>query len=158
LGGEQANYLAVLKRLTEKLRVDALGPHSSTAIESRSQGNLPCFGYVYNTGGSELASPMGSFVSVSGDAVSACALRVATAFAAALRRFLVLAALPAVARRLRVLAALLAVARPFRVFAAFFAAARRFRVTADFLADDEAIYQLLCRRSASATLNRHYSS
>jgi hypothetical protein len=101
---------------------------------------------------------MGSFVSVSGDAVSACALRVATAFAAALRRFLVLAALPAVARRLRVLAALLAVARPFRVFAAFFAAARRFRVTADFLADDEAIYQLLCRRSASATLNRHYSS
>jgi len=100
---------------------------------------------------------MGSFVSVSGDAVSACAVRVATAFAAALRRFLVLAA-PAVARRLRVLAALLAVARPFRVFAAFFAAARRFRVTADFLADDEAIYQLLCRKSASATLNRHYSS
>jgi len=103
---------------------------------------------------------MGSFVSVSvsGDAVPACALRVATAFAATLRRFLVLAALPAVARRLRVLAALLAVARPFRVFAAFFAAARRFRVTADFLADDEAIYQLLCRRSASPTLNRHYSS
>ena len=102
---------------------------------------------------------MGSFVSVSGsgDAVPACALRVATAFAAALRRFLVSAALLAVARRLRVLAALLAVARPFRVFAAFFAA-RRFRVTADFLADDEAIYQLLCRRSASATLNRHYSS
>ena len=64
------------------------------------------------------------------------------------------AALLAVARRLRVLAALLAVARPFRVFAAFFAAARRFRVTADFLVDDEAIYQLLCRRSASATLNR----
>ena len=103
---------------------------------------------------------MGSFVSVSGsgDAVPACALRVATAFAAALRRFLVSAALLAVARRLRVLAALLAVARPFRVFAAFFAAARRFRVIADFLADDEAIYQLLCRRSASATLNRHYSS
>ena len=108
------------------------------------------------TGGSELASPMGSLVSVSGsgDAVSACALSVATAFAAALRRFLVLAALLAVARRLRVLAALLAVPRPFRVFAAFFAAARRFRVTADFLVDDEAIYQLLCRRSASATLNR----
>jgi hypothetical protein len=103
---------------------------------------------------------MGSLVSVSGsgDAVSACALRVATAFAAALRRFLVLAALLAVARRLRVLAALLAVPRPFRVFAAFFCAARRFRVTADFLADDEAIYKLLCRRSASASLNRHYSS
>jgi len=31
-GAERPNYLAVLKRLTEKLCVDALGPHSSTAI------------------------------------------------------------------------------------------------------------------------------
>ena len=46
LGRERANYLAVLKRLTEKLRVDALGPHSSTAIESRSARKPSVFGYL----------------------------------------------------------------------------------------------------------------
>jgi hypothetical protein len=101
---------------------------------------------------------MGSCFSVPGEAVSACAWRVATGFAAALRRFLVLAALVAIARRLRVLAALPAVALRFRVFAAFFATVRRFRVTAAFLADDEAIYQLLCRTMSGARLSTGHSS
>ena len=99
----------------------------------------------YDIGGSEVAWPTGSCFSVSADAAAACARRAATAFAAAIRRFLVFAAFLPAAFRLRVVAALLPVARRFRVVAAFFAAARRFRATAAFLADDEAIYQLLSR-------------
>jgi hypothetical protein len=93
----------------------------------------------YDIGASEVGWPTGSCFSVSADAAAACARRAATAFAAAIRRFLVLAAFLPAAFRLRVVAALLPVARRFRVVAAFFAAARRFRATAGFLADDEAI-------------------
>jgi hypothetical protein len=99
----------------------------------------------YDTGGSEVAWPTSSCFSVSADDATVCARRVATAFAAAIRRFLVFAAFLPAALRLRVVLALLPVALRFRVVAAFFAAARRFRVTAAFLADDEAIYQLLSR-------------
>jgi hypothetical protein len=61
------------------------------------------------------------------------------AFAAAARRFLVVAALCPAARRFRVVAAFAPAARRFRVVAAFRAAALRFRVTVAFLAADFAM-------------------
>ena len=90
---------------------------------------------------------MGSCFSVSGDAVSACARRVATALAAAARRFLVLAALLPAARRFRVLTALLAATRRFRVVAAFFAATRRLRLAAPFFPDEAIINSFVARSS-----------